>query len=100
MTTTRTTLALAACVGLTDAELAERGTDGYRKMIDRKRQYAKAARMLAKGMELAEAKIAALQKQLAAAQKQLATLEQLDAPVTDTTQAADMLASIAGKSTK
>lgn len=36
--TDRTTLALAACAGLTDAELAERGASGYRKMRDRKRQ--------------------------------------------------------------
>lgn len=97
--TDRTTLALAACQGLTDEELAQRGTSGYRKMRDRKRQYATAARMLAKGLELAEAKIAALQKQLAQAQKHAAALEQLDAPVTDTTQAADMLAAI-GKAAK
>lgn len=95
--TDRTTLALAACAGLTDTELAERGAQGFKKMRDRKRQYANAARMLAKGMELAEAKIASLEKQLDAAKKQIATLEQLDAPVTDTTQAADMLTAIAGK---
>jgi hypothetical protein len=97
--TDRTTLALAACAGLTDAELAERGANGYRKMRDRKRQYATAARMLAKGMELAEAKIAALEKQLASARKHAAALEKLDIPVTDTTQAADMLAAI-GKTAK
>jgi hypothetical protein len=97
--TDRTTLALAACAGLTDAELAERGPQGFKKMRDRKRQYATAARMLAKGMELAEAKIADLQKQLDAAKKHAAALEQLDAPVTDTTQAANLLAAL-GKTTK
>lgn len=50
-------------------------------------------------MELAQAKIAALEKQLAQAQKHAAALEQLDAPVTDTTQAAEMLAAF-GKTAK
>ena len=45
--TDRTTLALAACAGLSDAELAERGNQGYAKMIQRKRKYAQAARMMA-----------------------------------------------------
>lgn len=93
----RTTLALAACKGLTDEELAQRGPEGFRKMRDRKRQYATAARMLAKGMELAEARIAKLQHELAAARQQLQALEQLDSPVTDTAQAAEMLAGIAKK---
>jgi hypothetical protein len=97
--TYRTTLALAACAGISDAELAERGDQGFKKMRDRKRVYAKAARMLAKGMELAEAKIADLQKQLDAAKMHTAALEQLDAPVTDTTQAAGLLAAL-GKTTK
>lgn len=82
--TDRTTLALAACAGISDTELAERGNQGYAKMIQRKRKYAQAARMLA----VANAHLA---KELAK------TLEQLDAPVGDTTLAAGMLASIAAK---
>lgn len=105
--TDRTTLALAACAGLTDAELAQRGTSAFSKMIERKRKYANAARALAKGIEIAEAaltaknkQIADLQKQLAAAKSHAAALEQLDAPVTDTAQAAAMLAAISGKTAK
>ena len=95
--TDRTTLALAACTGISDAELAERGNQGYAKMIQRKRKYAQAARMMAVAnahliKQLAQAKAA-----LEAAQTQLTTLEQLDAPVGDTTLAAGMLASIAAK---
>ena len=95
--TDRANLALAACAGLSDAELAERGNQGYAKMIQRKRKYAAAARLLAVAnaqltKELAQAKAA-----LKAAQAQLTTLEQLDAPVDDTTLAAGMLASIAAK---
>ena len=95
--TDRTTLALAACAGISDAELAERGTQGYAKMIQRKRKYAQAARMLAVAnahliKQLAQAKAA-----LEAAQTQLTTLEQLDAPVGDTALAAGMLAHIAAK---
>lgn len=95
--TDRTTLALAACQGLTDEELAQRGPEGYRKMRDRKRQYATAARMLAKGMEMAEAKIAKLQDQVAKLQARVAALQELDAPVTDTSEAASLLANLAKK---
>ncbi len=96
MTTDRTTLALAACQGLTNEELAKRGPGGYLKMRDRKRSYATAARVLATGMDAADLKIAQLQAELEAAKKKIAALEQIDAPVTDTTQAASVLAGIMG----
>ena len=95
--TDRTTLALAACAGISDAELAERGTQGYAKMIQRKRKYAQAARMLAVANAHLAKELAKTQAALKAAQAQLTTLEQLDAPVGDTALAAGMLASIAAK---
>ena len=95
--TDRTTLALAACSGISDAELAERGNQGYAKMIQRKRQYAQAARMLAVANAHLIKQLAQAQAALKAAQTQLTTLEQLDAPVGDTSVAAGMLAHIAAK---
>ena len=95
--TDRTTLALAACAGISDAELAERGTQGYAKMIQRKRKYAAAARLLAVANAQLAKELAKTQAALKAAQAQITALEQLDAPVGDTSLAAGMLASIAAK---
>ena len=66
-TTTRIDLALAACEGLSDLELTERGAGGFKNMITRKRYYSKAAR------ELAAANLA-MQEQVAALKAQLATV--------------------------
>ena len=95
--TDRTTIALAACKGMTDADLAQRGTAGFAKMIDRKRKYATAARTLAAAGNKLATENEALKKQVAALQAQLATLEQLDAPVTDTSAAQSLLAGIKAK---
>jgi hypothetical protein len=95
--TDRTTLALAACQGMTDDDLAARGPGGFAKMIDRKRRYATAARALDAMARLAAARIKSMGRELEAAQAQLAALEQLDAPVGDTSQAMSMLAAIAAK---
>lgn len=95
--TDRTTLALAACAGISDAELAERGAQGFKKMIERKRKYATAARRAAVANAQLAKELAKTKAALKAAQAQLTTLEQLDAPVGDTALAAGMLASIAAK---
>jgi len=95
--TDRTTLALAACAGLSDAELAQRGAQGYAKMIERKRKYAAAARLVATANEVLAKELAKTKAALKAAQAQLTTLEQLDTPISDTTQAMGMLANIAAK---
>lgn len=95
--TDRTTLALAACQGLNDAELAQRGPQAFGKMITRKRKYAAAARILAVANAQLAKELAKTQAALKAAQAQITTLEQLDAPVGDTSLAAGMLASIAAK---
>ena len=95
--TDRTTLALAACQGLDDTELAQRGAQGFAKMIQRKRKYAAAARLLAVANAQLAKELAKTQAALKAAQAQLTTLEQLDAPISDTSQASSMLASIAAK---
>lgn len=95
--TDRTTLALAACAGLNDAELAQRGAEGFKKMIQRKRKYAQAARMMAVANAHLAKELAKAQAALKAAQTQLTTLEQFDAPVGDTALAAGMLAHIAAK---
>ncbi len=80
----RIALALAACEGLSDAELADRGPAGYRKMRDRKRAYAAAARKLAVAC-------ATLIGRMKAMEKAAAEIEALDDHVDDTSQAAAML---------
>lgn len=98
--TDRTSLALAACSGLSDAELADRGPQGFKKMIERKRKYAHAARTLVIASAALEAQLSAAQARIAQLEQQVATykaIEKLDAPVEDTSQAADMLASISKK---
>lgn len=95
--TDRTTLALAACAGIDDTELAQRGAQGFKNMIQRKRKYAAAARIMAVANEHLAKELAKTQAALKAAQAQLTALEQLDAPVGDTSLAAGMLASIAAK---
>lgn len=93
----RTTLAIAACEGLTNEDLAQRGAGAFAKMIERKRKYAFAARTLADTLSAAKKTIDNLQQQLALAQAQIATMQELDAPVPDTTEAAALLASISVK---
>lgn len=94
-TAQRIALALAACQGLTDDDLAARGPGGFAKMIDRKRRYATAARTLDVVVKMAAARLKDTTAKLELAQAQLASLAALDAPVADTTQAAGMLAAIA-----
>ena len=98
--TNRTALALAACDGLTDQDLADRGPQGFKKMIERKRKYATAARLLtvanvklAEELKAAKAKLADLQQKVATYE----AIEKLEAPINDTAQAADLLAGISKK---
>jgi hypothetical protein len=42
----RIQLAMAACEGLSDEELAQRGTGSFKKMIERKRAYSKTSKEL------------------------------------------------------
>ena len=102
--TDRNTLALAACKGMTDEDLAQRGPAAFAKMIDRKRKYATAARTLAVGgakilaaNKVLEQQVAHLQDQLAKAKAQIALLQELDEPVTDTSIAAELIASFSKK---
>lgn len=102
--TDRTTLALAACEGLPDAELAERGAQGFKKMIERKRKYAAAFRMtsaagvaVVQELKKATAKAEELQAKLDKANATIAALQAMDTPVSDTTQAADMLKNLGKK---
>lgn len=106
MTTTRTELALAACEGLSDTELAERGAGSFKAMIHRKRNYAAAARTLdlaAKQLQArakkAEAKLKDMEAQLAAVTAKYDELlaGQIEASSTDTNQAAQLLAAISNK---
>ena len=94
----RIELALDACSGLTDEELAKRGNGSFAKMIERKRNYAFAARSLNSTQEVLMAELKSARKQLAAAQEEvgkaqalIAMLEHLDAPVTDTSQALELI---------
>ena len=102
--TSRIQLALAACEGLTDEELAKRGAGSFAKMINRKRQYAAAARTLKAASDVMGNELALTIKQmekaqsdLAKAQSTVATMDMLDAPITDTSQADAMLAKALGK---
>lgn len=102
MNSSRTELALAACAGLSDEELAKRGKGAFAAMIQRKRAYASAARITAGQLEKVSKKLAAQDKQIAELQAKLTAMMagQLDAPVEDTSMAACVLASIANKTPK
>lgn len=99
-TTDRATLALAACEGLSDQELAERGAGGYLKMRDRKRDYADKFRTLAAAMpelkkqfQARDIQIAQLSAKVMELQNQITEMQQ-DAPITDTSAAAALLANL------
>ena len=90
----RTDLALAACEGLTDEDLLKRGESGFPKMIDRKRKYASAARLLyAENAALKEKLIKAME-QLELQKNMIQQLEALNVQVNDTTQAQELLKGI------
>lgn len=92
--TDRTTLALAACQGLDDAELAQRGAGGYQKMRDRKRHYASLARAASIGLKMAAKQMKEQQAKIAQLEATIAELQNLDAPITDTSEAANLLAGL------
>lgn len=96
-TTQRIALALAACEGLSDAELAQRGPGAFKSMINRKRGYAQSARYYGAVLEKVVPALEAARKELEALKTAQATLEQLDKPVDDVTEAAALLAGIATK---
>lgn len=93
----RTTLALKACEGLSDKELEQRGAAGFSKMIERKRKYAMAARILAKANQQLAAEMKKMSIQIKILTAQVETLQALDTPVCDTQQAADILSGISKK---
>lgn len=93
----RTTLALEACQGLSDKELAQRGPAGFSKMIERKRKYAAVARLLDKVAKDQLKEIDKLKLQIKILTTQVETMTSLDAPVTDTSEASSMLAAFAAK---
>lgn len=97
----RITLALAACEGLTDEELAQRGAGGFKKMIERKREYATRSHakelsigILKIGLRTSSVVVAKLQDELAKAHMTIQTLESLNEPVTHVTDATKMLEGI------
>ena len=98
---TRIALALAACEGLSNEELAERGAGGFNAMIQRKRMYAAAARKLAAAAAAIQKKLEKTQVELAQAIQTVNTLEALDAPsLGDSSTAAGILADIQAASKK
>ena len=99
MNQARIALALAAVAGISDKELAERGEGAFKKMIERKRAYAKSARYYGSVLEKLVPVAEANAKELAALKASFETLEALDKPVEDVSEAAALLAGIAGKST-
>lgn len=95
----RTTLALKACEGMTDEDLAQRGDKGFSKMIIRKRAYAAAARQLANQNEKLKAEMAKMAVKLKILTAQVETLESFEAPISDASKdaASSLLAGIASK---
>lgn len=89
---TRIALALAACEGLSDAELQQRGTGGFANMIARKRNYANAARLVAAGMGVLQSQLKTVSLQAANMATSIKELEANEAPITDTSEAAAILA--------
>ena len=92
--TDRITLALAACEGLSNEELAQRGAGGFKAMIERKRTYARAARHMYATLQGLVPAAAAQAKELTAIKTNIEALEQMDKPVEDVSQAAELLANI------
>lgn len=90
----RVELTLAACEGMTNEDLAKRGIHGFPKMIDRKRKYAFIARTLAEENQHLKGVVEALKAEIKAANAKLATIEALDKPVTDTSEAEALLSGI------
>jgi hypothetical protein len=107
MTNNRTELALKACEGLSDAELAERGEAGFKKMIERKRAYAGKFRGLAQMVATKVApEIQAKDKRIAELEAQLADVTakydellaaSVEGKLDDTTEALGMLDAIKKK---
>lgn len=95
--TDRISLALAACEGLPNEELVKRGKSGFAKMIVRKRNYAAMARKLAPAYCALQEELAKTKAELVKAQQTIAMLQQLDMPVTDVTDASNLLAGIMKK---
>ena len=96
----RIDLALAACEGLTDTELKQRGPGGFKAMIERKRKYSAAANQFATAAAILNKRLNATVKQLAQVQANVAEMNALDVPVADVTQAADMLSALSKKDAK
>jgi hypothetical protein len=93
----RTALALEACQGMSDADLAKQGPAGFVKMVLRKRAYAGAARTLAATAKAQAAKIKQLELQIKILKTQVETLESYDTPTDDLSTAAGMLAAVMKK---
>ena len=91
----RIALALAACEGMSNEELAKRGKGGFKAMIERKRSYAKASRHYHAVLEKLAPMAKAQAKELAAMKASFEALEQLDKPIEDVSEAAALLANIA-----
>lgn len=92
--TDRTALALAACEGLTNEELAQRGAGGFKYTIERKRAYARAARHMHATLHKLVPAAAAQAMELAAIKTNIEAIEQMDKPVEDVSQAAELLANL------
>lgn len=93
----REQLALAACEGLSDEDLVNRGECGFPKMIDRKRKYAATARMLYAENLILKKQLADAAEQLEQSKQVIAQLESLNVHVEDTTQAQALLNGLLSK---
>ena len=87
----RTDLALAACEGMTDEDLMKRGECGFPKMIDRKRKYAAATRLLLAENAMLKDKLAKALAQIEVQMSMIKQLEALNVQVDDTTEAQELL---------
>lgn len=96
----RTELALLACEGMTDEDLMKRGQSAFPKMIDRKRHYSKAARVMAAQNEILKRQLTKALKELETAKTSLSMLKPLDAAIIDTSEAKSILKGFASAAMK
>lgn len=94
---TRSELEAAACKGMTNEDLANRGEEGYGKMIMRKRYYAAGARMAAAAAQQLKKDLDAALERIATLEKSIVQLDALSKPVENTAEIDLILSSIMTK---
>lgn len=90
----RTKLALDACAGMTDEDIAGRGHEGFIKMIIRKRTYAAMFRKAMETLKSQSERIDLLENELVIARKSIEHLVLLDSEVKNPIDVKQVLSAI------